>query len=125
MKIGMKILKYLNFNQTLKFGNPFLSANYDVSSRCCFEETLHCQLHIYIFLSFLSIEGVSKDKRKELKPFKVNKKVEKKGDFIIIRTETVFTKSQWKQLKNQAKENRSFLKNIKKKEITSNEKNPS
>ena len=78
-----------------------------------------------LMFSFLSIEGVSKDKRKELKPFKVNKKVEKKGDFIIIRTETVFTKSQWKQLKNQAKENRSFLKNIKKKKITSNEKNPS
>ncbi len=75
--------------------------------------------------SFLSIEGLSKDKREELKPFKVNKKVEKKGDFIIIRTETVFTKSQWKKLKDQTKKNRSFLKNIKKKEITSNEKNPS
>jgi len=78
-----------------------------------------------LMFSFLSIEGLSKDKREELKPFKVNKKVEKKGDFIIIRTETVFTKSQWKKLKDQTKKNRSFLKNIKKKEITSNEKNPS
>ena len=41
---------------------------------------------------------------------KVNKKVEKKGDHVIIRTETVFTKSQWKLLKNQTKKNKSLLK---------------
>ena len=34
----------------------------------------------------------------------------KKGDHVIIRTETVFTKSQWKLLKNQTKKNKSLLK---------------
>ena len=59
---------------------------------------------------------------KEFKPFKVNKKVEKKGDFVVIRTETVYTKSQWKELKNQSKVNKAFLKK-RKKEISMNQKN--
>ena len=42
----------------------------------------------------------------------MNKKVEKKGDFVIIKTETVFTKSQWKVLKDQTKENKSIIKNM-------------
>lgn len=72
--------------------------------------------------SFLSLDVLSKEKKKGLKPFKVNKKIEKKGDFVIIRTETIFTRSQWKELKNQTKENKSFLKN-RKKEISMNQKN--
>jgi hypothetical protein len=37
--------------------------------------------------SFLSVDILSKEKKKEFKPFKVNKKVEKKGDYVVIRTE--------------------------------------
>ena len=39
-------------------------------------------------------------------------RLEKKGDFVIIKTETVFTKSQWKVLKDQTKENKSIIKNM-------------
>ena len=67
-----------------------------------------------ILFSFISLDSFAKEKKKGLKPFKVNKKIEKKGDFVIIRTETIFTRSQWKELKNQTKENKSFLKNRKK-----------
>ena len=62
-----------------------------------------------ILFSFISLDSFAKEKKKGLKPFKVNKKIEKKGDFVIIRTETIFTRSQWKELKNQTKENKSFL----------------
>lgn len=72
--------------------------------------------------SFLSLDVLSKEKKKEFKPFKVNKKVEKKGDYVVIRTETVYTKSQWKELKSQSKVNKAFLKK-KKKEISINQKN--
>ena len=75
-----------------------------------------------ILFSFISLDSFAKEKKKGLKPFKVNKKIEKKGDFVIIRTETIFTRSQWKELKNQTKENKSFLKN-RKKEISINQKN--
>ena len=51
------------------------------------------------------IDYVFDEKKDNFKPLKVNKKVEKKGDLVIIRTETVFTKSQWKLLKNQTKKN--------------------
>ena len=74
-----------------------------------------------LMFSFLSIDVLSKEK-KEFKPFKVYKKVEKKGDFVVIRTETVYTKSQWKELKNQSKVNKAFLKK-RKKEISMNQKN--
>ena len=76
---------------------------------------------MFLIFSFLSIDVLSKEK-KEFKPFKVNKKVEKKGDFVVIRTETVYTKSQWKELKNQSKVNKAFLKK-RKKEISMNQKN--
>ena len=76
---------------------------------------------MFLMFSFLSIDVLSKEK-KEFKPFKVNKKVEKKGDFVVIRTETVYTKSQWKELKNQSKVNKAFLKK-RKKEISINQKN--
>ena len=66
-------------------------------------------LLIVLFL-FFSFNPISKEKKDNLKPLKVNKKVEKKGDLVIIRTETVFTKSQWKVLKNQTKKNKSLLK---------------
>ena len=59
---------------------------------------------------FFSFNAISKEKKDNLKPLKVNKKVEKKGDYVIIRTETIFTKSQWKGLKNQTKKNKSLLK---------------
>ena len=72
--------------------------------------------------SFLSLDVLSKEKKKEFKPFKVNKKVEKKGDYVVIRTETVYTKSQWKELKSQSKVNKAFFKK-KKKEISINQKN--
>ena len=72
--------------------------------------------------SFLSVDVLSKEKKKEFKPFKVNKKVEKKGDYVVIRTETVYTKSQWKELKSQSKVNKAFFKK-KKKEISINQKN--
>ena len=65
--------------------------------------------------SFLSLDVLSKEKKKEFKPFKVNKKVEKKGDYVVIRTETVYTKSQWKELKSQSKVNKAFLKKKKRK----------
>ena len=61
-------------------------------------------------LLFFSFNAISKEKKDNLKPLKVNKKVEKKGDNVIIRTETVFTKSQWKLLKNQTKKNKFLLK---------------
>ena len=66
-------------------------------------------LLIVLFL-FFSFNAISKEKKDSLKPLKVNKKVEKKGDHVIIRTETVFTKSQWKLLKDQTKKNKSLLK---------------
>ena len=66
-------------------------------------------LLIVLFL-FFSFNAISKEKKDSLKPLKVNKKVEKKGDYVIIRTETVFTKSQWKELKDQTKKNKSLLK---------------
>lgn len=72
--------------------------------------------------SFLSLDVLSKEKKKEFKPFKVNKKVEKKGDYVVIRTETVYTKSQWKELKSQSKVNKAFFKK-RKKEISINQKN--
>ena len=77
---------------------------------------------MFLMFSFLSIDVLSKENKKEFKPFKVNKKVEKKGDFVVIRTETVYTKSQWKELKNQSKLNKAFLKK-RKKEISINQKN--
>ena len=72
--------------------------------------------------SFLSLDVLSKEKKKEFKPFKVNKKIEKKGDYVVIRTETVYTKSQWKELKSQSKVNKAFFKK-KKNEIEINQKN--
>ena len=65
---------------------------------------------LIVLLLFFSFNAISKEKKDNLKPLKVNKKVEKKGDHGIIRTETVFTKSQWKLLKNQTKKNKSLLK---------------
>ena len=65
-----------------------------------------------LLMLFFSLDGISKEKKKTIKPFKMNKKVEKKGDFVIIKTETVFTKSQWKVLKDQTKENKSIIKNM-------------
>ena len=56
---------------------------------------------LIVLLLFFSFNTISKEKKDNIKPLKVNKKVEKKGDYVIIRTETVFTKSQWKQLKDQ------------------------
>ena len=56
---------------------------------------------LIVLLLFFSFNAISKEKKDNLKPLKVNKKVEKNGDHVIIRTETVFTKSQWKLLKNQ------------------------
>tara|TARA_B100001540_G_scaffold89972_1_gene81479 strand:+ start:1259 stop:1501 length:243 start_codon:yes stop_codon:yes gene_type:complete len=73
--------------------------------------------------SFLSVDILSKEKKKEFKPFKVNKKVEKKGDYVVIRTETIYTKSQWKELKSQSKVNKAFFKK-RKKEISMNQKKP-
>jgi hypothetical protein len=72
--------------------------------------------------SFLSVDILSKEKKKEFKPFKVNKKVEKKGDYVVIKTETIYTKSQWKELKSQSKVNKAFFKK-RKKEISMNQKN--
>ena len=43
-------------------------------------------ISMFLMFSFLSIDVLSKEKKKEFKPFKVNKKVEKKGDFVVIRT---------------------------------------
>jgi hypothetical protein len=65
---------------------------------------------LIVLLLFFSFNAISKEKKDNLKPLKVNKKVEKKGDNVIIRTETVFTKSQWKLLKNQTKKNKFLLK---------------
>ena len=65
---------------------------------------------LIVLLLFFSFNTISKEKKDNIKPLKVNKKVEKKGDYVIIRTETVFTKSQWKLLKNQTKKNKSLLK---------------
>ena len=65
---------------------------------------------LIVLLLFFSFNSISKEKKDSLKPLKVNKKVEKKGNRVIIRTETVFTKSQWKLLKNQTKKNKSLLK---------------
>ena len=65
---------------------------------------------LIVLLLFFSFNAISKEKKDNLKPLKVNKKVEKKGDYVIIRTETVFTKSQWKELKDQTKKNKSLLK---------------
>ena len=60
---------------------------------------------LIVLLLFFSFNAISKEKKDNLKPLKVNKKVEKKGDYVIIRTETIFTKSQWKELKDQTKKN--------------------
>ena len=65
---------------------------------------------LIVLLLFFSFNTISKEKKDNIKPLKVNKKVEKKGDYVIIRTETVFTKSQWKELKDQTKKNKSLLK---------------
>ena len=65
---------------------------------------------LIVLLLFFSFNSISKEKKDSIKPLKVNKKVEKKGDYVIIRTETVFTKSQWKELKDQTKKNKSLLK---------------
>ena len=65
---------------------------------------------LIVLLLFLSFNTISKEKKDNIKPLKVNKKVEKKGDYVIIRTETIFTKSQWKELKDQTKKNKSLLK---------------
>ena len=65
---------------------------------------------LIVLLLFFSFNTISKEKKDNIKPLKVNKKVEKKGDYVIIRTETIFTKSQWKELKDQTKKNKSLLK---------------
>ena len=65
---------------------------------------------LIVLLLFISFNTISKEKKDNIKPLKVNKKVEKKGDYVIIRTETIFTKSQWKELKDQTKKNKSLLK---------------
>ena len=65
---------------------------------------------LIVLLLFFSFNTISKEKKDNIKPLKVNKKVEKKGDYVIIRTETIFTKSQWKELKDQTKKNKSLPK---------------
>ena len=78
---------------------------------------------LIVLLLFFSFNAISKEKKDNIKPLKVNKKVEKKGDYVIIRTETVFTKSQWKELKDQTKKNKSLLKKKRNKSLSAVQKN--
>ena len=72
---------------------------------------------IFLFLNtsvFPDNRSEKKNKKNNLSPVKFKREINMKDDFVIVKTETFFTKKQWKELKELSKERKKKEKLIKK-----------
>ena len=72
---------------------------------------------IFLFLNtsvFSDNRSEKKNKKNNLSPVKFKREINMKDNFVIVKTETFFTKKQWKELKELSKERKKKEKLIKK-----------
>ena len=72
---------------------------------------------IFLFLNtsvFSDNRSEKKNKKNNLSPVKFKREINMKDNFVIVKTETFFTKKQWKELKELSKKRKKKEKLIKK-----------
>lgn len=72
------------------------------------KKMLICFGIVFLFLA-MNMTSAFSNNVKRPKPVKVERKVEMRGNEVIIVTKTVFTKSDWKKLKALRKKNKKLI----------------